>query len=116
MLKHDVWGQQIVRRIAFDVSQNDRAGIATRCHVLLIAGLLGAHGASPDLLSDRWSAALTAALRTYADWLNAEADLEAIAIQTFLDAIPAQDWTPVRTIVFLLIGYGWATGLTQPFA
>jgi len=115
MLQHEAWGQQIVRRIAFDVSQNDRAGIATRCQVLLIAGLLGAHGASPDLLSDEWSAALTAALRAHADWLIVEVDHEAIAVQTLLDAIPAQNWEIVRTTVFLLIGYGWATGLTQPF-
>lgn len=115
MRAHESWGQQIVRRIAFDVSQSDYAGIATRCQVLLIAGLLGAHGASPDLLSDEWSATLTAALRTQADWLTAEADLEAIAVQTFLEQIPAQNWGLVRTTVFLLIGYGWSTGLTQPF-
>jgi len=61
-----------------------------------------------------WSAQLTAALGDYAAWLNDESDLEAIAIQTFLEAIPAQNWPHVHTTLLLLVGYGWATGLAQP--
>ena len=114
MLTHERWGQQIVRRIAYDVSQNDRSGLGTRCRVLLIAGLLGAQGASPDLLSEQWSAQLTAALSFHATWLDDEGDLEAIAIQSFLEAIPAQNWPHVHTTLLLLVGYGWATGMTQP--
>jgi hypothetical protein len=113
MLRHETWGQQIVRRIAYDVSQNDRDGLATRCRVLLIAGLLGAQGASPNLMSEQWSAQLTAALSNYAAWLDGESDLEAIAVQTFLEAIPAQSLKQVRTTLLLLVGCGWTMGLTQ---